>query len=262
MSFATNTNYVAPVVAPDLGNPTKVVPPNLANGFVPGQPIAAEHVNYCVSRLCPQKDIYTANTTWTKPPHAKWVRIVCVGGGGKGVNGTASQGGKGGDGGEVVDMTFDANELASTLAVFVGAGSTSSSAGGGATYVQNVGNTIMVALGGSTGSFGGVGAPSDVVTNVSATTLGGEGGAADVGLRGNHSRFGPGGAGGAVNVVGGPGLGYGAGGGGGRQSSGSNSGGGGGGGGYGTSQYAALASGSTGGNGAVGVVYFFTTCDI
>lgn len=46
--FATNPNYIAPVVAPYLGEPTKVAMTEAqrANGFVPGQPFAAEHLNH------------------------------------------------------------------------------------------------------------------------------------------------------------------------------------------------------------------------
>lgn len=263
MSFASNANYASPVVAPDLGNATKVIPPDLANGFVPEQPIAAEHVNYLVNKLCPLKSKFTVNGTWPKPQGATTVRIVVVGGGGKGGTGTAGQGGLGGEAGEVIEMTFDADELASTLDVVVGAASTSAGTGGGASYVQSGGLTLVCAQGGATGDgFGASGAPSDFVTNVSAVTLGGSGGTAAAGSRGNHSRFGGGGAGGSTNVVGSSGRGYGAGGGGGRQASGSNAGGGGGGGGYGTAAYAGTASNQTGGNGAPGVVYIFTSCDI
>jgi len=45
--FASNTNFIAPVVAPYLGVATKVAmtAAQRANGFVPGKPIAAEHLN-------------------------------------------------------------------------------------------------------------------------------------------------------------------------------------------------------------------------
>jgi hypothetical protein len=264
MSFASNANYTAPVLAPDLGNATKVVPADLANGFVPEQPMAAEHVNYCLNKLCPLRAKFTANGTWTKPQGATTVRIVCVGGGGKGATGITSAGGKGGEGGEVIEMTFDADELASTLSVTVGSGSTSTGTGGGASYVQSGGLTLVCALGGATGAgFGGTGAPSDVTTNVSAATLGGDGGTNAAGTRGNHSRFGPGGAGGSSDTnPGSSGRGFGGGGGGGAAAIVGEGSGGGGGGGYGVVAYAGNASGSTGGNGASGVVYIFTSCDI
>lgn len=263
MVFANNTNFGAPVPAPDLGNATKVVPPDIPNGFVPGQPIAAEYVNYCLNKLCPQMDKFTVSGTWTKPTGARTVRIVIVGGGGKGADGSTGAGGKGGEAGEIHEMTWDADELGSSLSVTIGAASTSNGTGGGATYVTSGGITLMCAQGGGTGAgFGGSGSPSDFTTSVFAMTLGGDGGTAASGTRGNHSRFGAGGAGGATNAVGSPGRGHGAGGGGGRQSSGSNSGGGGGGGGYGTAGYAGNASTSTGGNGAPGVCFIFTTFDI
>lgn len=52
-AFASNPNYIAPVAAPYLGQPTKVAPTaaQRANGFVPGQPVAAEHVNYELHKL-------------------------------------------------------------------------------------------------------------------------------------------------------------------------------------------------------------------
>lgn len=263
MPFASNATYIAPVTSPDLGNLTKVVPPNIANGFVPGTPIPAEYVNYLVNKLCPLKQKFTSNGTWTKPQGATYVRIVCVGGGGKGGTGTANTGAKGGDGGEIIEMVFDADELASTLDVVVGAASTSVGTGGGATYVQSAGATMVCALGGTTGDgFGPTGTPSDVTTNTNFATTGGLGGSGVAGSRGNHSRFGPGGAPGAANATGSGGRGFGAGGGGGRQLSGTTAGGGGGGGGYGAVAYTGNASGSTGGNGAAGVCYIFTDVDI
>lgn len=259
MGIASNTNYAAPVVSPDLGNPTKVAPADLANGFVPGQPVAAEHINYCLSKLEPSLSKFTANGTWTKPTGATAVRIVCVGGGGKGGTGIANGGGNGGSGGEVIEVTFDAAELASTLAVTVGAASTSTGVGGGASYVTSAGITLVTALGGATGDGGAAtGFPSGFVSLGNGTTIGGLGGANSAGANGNYARTGAGGDGGAAGSVGSAGRGYGAGGGGGRQLSGLSSGGGGGGGGYGASQYAGNASTTTGGNGAPGVVFIFT----
>lgn len=263
MPFASNATYIAPVTSPDLGNPTKVVPPNVANGFVPGTPIPAEYVNYLINKLCPLKQKFTGGGTWVKPLGATIVRIVCVGGGGKGGTGTANTGAKGGDAGEIIEMSFDADELGSSLDVVVGAGSTSAGTGGGATYVQSGGLTLICALGGATGDgFGATGAPSDLAASTFLTTSGGLGGSGIAGNRGNHSRYGAGGAGGAVNATGSGGRGFGAGGGGGRQASGTTAGGGGGGGGYGAAGYTGAASGSTGGNGAPGVCYIFTDVDI
>lgn len=46
--FASNPTFIAPVVAPYLGEATKVAMTEAqrANGFVPGQPVAVEHLNH------------------------------------------------------------------------------------------------------------------------------------------------------------------------------------------------------------------------
>jgi hypothetical protein len=53
VDFASNALYIAPVVEPYLGEPTKVAPTDAqrANGFVPEQPFAAEHLNYELNLL-------------------------------------------------------------------------------------------------------------------------------------------------------------------------------------------------------------------
>lgn len=264
MPFASNSNFVAPVTAPDLGNPTKVAPPDLGNGFVPGTPIAAEHVNYLVNRLCPVKQKFTSNGTWTKPSGATTVRIVCVGGGGKGADGNPGQGAAGGAAGEVMEAVFDADELPASLTVTIGAASTTNATGGGATYVQASGITLVCAFGGTTGTgSSATGLPSDVTRSTTCVTLGGSQPAVGAaGNRGQHSRYGAGGSGGVATPPPGPGIsgrGYGAGGGGGASTT--NGGGSGGGGGYGHTIYAGTAT-TTGAAGAPGVCYIFTDVDV
>jgi hypothetical protein len=43
LNFATSTNFT---LGPFIGSPTKVVPPDLTNGFVPGEGVGAAHQNY------------------------------------------------------------------------------------------------------------------------------------------------------------------------------------------------------------------------
>jgi hypothetical protein len=45
LEFATNNVYTAPDAGPFPGSANKVAPPNYLNGFLPGNPIAAEHAN-------------------------------------------------------------------------------------------------------------------------------------------------------------------------------------------------------------------------
>ncbi len=262
MAFATNTNYMAPVLAPDLGTPTKVVPTDLANGFVPETPITAAEMNYCLGRLCPRVETFTANGTWTKRAGDLIVEILCIGGGGGGATGGVGIGGDGGHGAERVSAVFPASMLPATLAVERGGGGNANQAGG-YSRVADGSNSLLVALGGTSGTGAASGSPSDALWSESLTVPGGAAVAASAGQRGHHSRYGTGGAGGATNAGGVSGRGYGAGGGGGRQNSSSIAGGGGGGGGYGPEALAgATPANSTGAVGAPGVVVFIVWGDI
>ena len=65
-----------------------------------------------------------SNRTWAKPSWATTVYIECIGGGASGGNGhygSGGRGGGGGAGGAMARATFDAQALAPTMAVVVGA---------------------------------------------------------------------------------------------------------------------------------------------
>lgn len=266
MPFATNANYTSAVNPSDVGQPTKVVPPDLPNGFKPEGSVSAEHVNYCLNRLCPDVQTFTSNGTWTKPTGAVLIDVVLVGGGAKGEDGISGAGGAGGQAGEITRVSFAASQLGSSVSVVVGAGGTSESGRtGGASYIHQVGITAAFAAGGA--GVTGNGVPPDVTyTDVFGSYNGADGGAggtAAAGSKGKLTRYGGfGGLGGTTGVAGVGGGGYGSGGGGGRNNGGSSAGGGGGGGGFGSSPQASNGSTTTGGNGAQGVVIITTWRDI
>lgn len=88
-------------------------------------------------------------TSWTKPTGAKMVQVTVIGGGGGG--GANNTGASGGGGGGYGVKTFSASALGSTESLTVGAGGTSTNAGG----VSSFGTTVLLrATGGSAGSAG------------------------------------------------------------------------------------------------------------
>ena len=119
--------------------------------------------------------LYTADDTWTNPSPSTakrvFVRLVGAGGGGgsgrKGATNTVRCGGGGAAGGNVIEMWFLTTDLASSLAVTVGAGGT-----GGAAQATNSNNGNAGAKGGdtvfaSTTAIGGNGGSGG--TNASGT---------------------------------------------------------------------------------------------
>jgi hypothetical protein len=265
MPFATNTNFSSAPNPIDVGQPTKVIPPDLANGFKPEAAIAAEHVNYLFNEIYSVivRQVVTEYTapgsyTYTVPAGAVALDVVCVGPGDKGANGGAGIGGGGGRAGMIAQARWSGG-LAASYDVTVGSNVSSPVT---PSFVRTGGQTRIVAPGGNGASLN---LPSDTRFDTALHTgaLGGAANSAAAGDAGYTSLYGPGGAGGAVNVAGSGGAGYGAGGGGGRQASGSTAGGGGGGGGFHPGNGAPLASsgsGSTGGNGVSGYVRFIAYC--
>lgn len=107
--------------------------------------------------------VYTANTTWTKPSGLKRVKVTVIGGGGSGGGaaatgaGQASAGGGGGGGGCSIKIV-EAASLGTTENVTVGTGGTAASAGGtGVTGKTSSFGSHCSATGGSGGTAGGAG---------------------------------------------------------------------------------------------------------
>ena len=265
MPFASNANFTSAVNPIDVGQPTKVVPPDLLNGFKPEAPIAAEHVNYLINEIhgvIVRQVVTEYNTpgsyTYNTPAGAVALDVVCVGPGDKGGDGGVGIGGAGGRAGMIAQARWNGG-LAASYDVTVGSNVVSPVT---PSYVRTGGQTRIVAPGGSGASLN---LPADCRFDTALHTgaIGGAAASAAAGGQGYTSLYAPGGAGGAAGSVGERGFGYGAGGGGGRQASGSAAGGGGGGGGFhpgNGSPAAASGSTSNGGNGASGYVRFIAYC--
>lgn len=140
---------------------------------------------------------FTSGTSdWTKPTNAEFVYVVCIGAGGGGGSGSgaaaaARNGGSGGGGGAIATRLFNADDLAATVSVTIGAGGTGGAAGNSGTAGGNSSfGTHLVAYGGGAGVFPtggntddssggggggilGVGANGDTQNGVQVTVLGG-----------------------------------------------------------------------------------------
>lgn len=150
---------------------------------------------------------FTGSGTYTKPPGAKWIRVVAVGGGGGGgsgslqASGAAGTGGSGGGGAVNVAAQFDAASIGATVTVTIGAGGTAGTAvttSAGPGVAGSIGNdssfgTFVAYAGG-----GGAGGVSGAVRS------GGSGaGTAGDGLSGTNAAL----NGGLPNTTTGPGSG-------------------------------------------------------
>jgi hypothetical protein len=164
----------------------------------------------------------TGSNTWTKPSGAQSVDVVLLaagGGGGSGAieaSGTAASGGGGGGGGGMLQRSFAAADLSSTVTVTVGAGgaggaavsgsSASSgitgSAGGGTSFGSYCYTFAGGAGGGGTTSTGSGGSSSAL--NMVPGSAGGAGSPTAPGAGGNSAGATGGGGGGGVSPGGSP----------------------------------------------------------
>lgn len=161
-------------------------------------------------RLQPDVQTFSADGTWTKPtgcPDDAIVRVeIWGGGGGGGANAQAS----GGGGGCCIFKTFAASELGSTEGVTIGAGGTTTVAGGNSTFGTSP--VLITAYGGGPGINGSAGTisgggggggclsvggtPSGSTAGAGGTLGGGEGGGGGVQDDGDEAiSFGGGGGG-------------------------------------------------------------------
>lgn len=192
-------------------------------------------MSYPINYPTPQKSnfqaFYGGGTAqdWVKPQGASMVRMLLIGAGAGGRNGTTSAGGQGGGSGAVTQWIGPAIFIPDVLRISVGAGGAAASAGGSTTVIyqakDGTGYTLLTANGAASGSAGGAtsnnffgaagifksiagqpGANSGNARSASTTTFlqGGSGGAATN----------PGGSGGQVvgqygypNIAGGDGTG-------------------------------------------------------
>ena len=166
-----------------------------------------------------QVQIFTSNSTWTKPDGAKSVQIELVGGGGgggsgrKGASGTACGGGGSGAGGGFTSRSIEASLLDATIPVVVGIGgagangqtSTSTNGIAGSPGGNSTFGTWTFAGGGTAGGGGTVAGGSAGISGSRAMFAGGGGalgGTTATAAAGGGTQCGGGGGGGGGGVSG------------------------------------------------------------
>lgn len=162
----------------------------------------------------PNEQIFTAGGTWTKPTGARWVEVICVGGGGGAPGCPATAAGEGsssgaGGGGVTARSLLDTSALAATVAVTVGAAGAAGTStvaggtGGTSSFGAHVsapggdGGNASTATAGATGVSGGAGGSGGTGQILIPGEAGGNGrvisGNPMFHGDGGHSAFGPGG---------------------------------------------------------------------
>ena len=163
--------------------------------------------------------VLTASGSWTPPAWARWIEVVCVGGGGgggaglAGASGAVRHGGGGGGAGGVMTTLWPAVNLSGALTITVGAGgaggvgSGAGGAAGGASLVKTGAQTLLTGEGGrggaggsaasGNGGVGGGGAPAS--NGGGASSVSAAGGAGQAAARPDGA--GGGGAGGGLSAA-------------------------------------------------------------
>ncbi len=163
--------------------------------------------------------VLTASGSWTPPIWARWIEVVCVGGGGgggaglSGASGAVRHGGGGGGAGGVMTALWPAVNLSGALTITVGAGgaggvgSGAGGAAGGASLVKTGAQTLLTGEGGrggaggsaasGTGGAGGGGTPAS--NGGGASSVSAAGGAGQAAARPDGA--GGGGAGGGLSAA-------------------------------------------------------------
>lgn len=157
--------------------------------------------------------VYTSNTTWTKPSGLKAIKVTVVGAGGTGGAGNSGQTAGGGGGGGAAILYLPTASVPSSVAVTAGSGTNSfgslcSATAGGAGGGGNGGGGAGGLGSGGNLNIGGDGGQGGINA---ATSQAGKGGSSILGGGGNSSggagrNYGGGGAGGGNSASGGAGA--------------------------------------------------------
>lgn len=134
--------------------------------------------------------IYTSSDTWTKPTGLKFIEVTVVAGGGGGGGAASTTGSQasssvGGGGGGASIKKIAAADLASTVAVTVGAAGTGGSAG--ANNGTAGGNSSFGAHATATGGSGGLGAAASSSNDTTFGVAGGVGSSGNINIAGGAS---------------------------------------------------------------------------